>query len=187
MRKEIKIAGFGGQGVITLSKLIAEGVMKYEGKEVCQTEAYGAAARGGACWAECIVSDDPIDYPRAEEPDFMVFLSSEAASAYKKGIKKGGTFIVDPSTVKKFKARKNRVFMIPATKIATEELKMGVVANVIMLGALAAITGVLSKDAARKTVQSSVPSRFLDINLKALEIGFKEGEKALEAEKEKAA
>ncbi|MHC1592339.1 MAG: 2-oxoacid:acceptor oxidoreductase family protein [Candidatus Helarchaeales archaeon] len=186
MRKEIKIAGFGGQGVITLSKLIAEGAMLYEGKEVCQTEAYGAAARGGACWAECIVSDDPIDYPRAEEPDFMVFFSKETANAYKKGIKKNGVFIVDPSTVAKFKARKNKVYQIPATKIATEKFGMAVVANVIMFGAITVITGMLSKDAARKTVKSSVPERFLDLNLKALEIGFEEGEKALAAEKEQA-
>ena len=178
MRKEVKIAGFGGQGVITLSKLIAEGAMLYEGKEVCQTEAYGAAARGGSCWAECIVSDNLIDYPRAETPDYMIFFSKEAANAYKKEITKDGTFIVDPTTVKKFRARKNKVVEIPATTAAID-LGMSVVANVIMLGAVAVVTGMLSKEAARKTVQSSVPQKFLDINIKALEIRFDLAEKAL--------
>lgn len=186
MRKEIRIAGFGGQGVITLSKLIAEGAMKYEGKEVCQTEAYGAAARGGGCWAECIVSDIPIDYPRSEHPDYMVFFSKEAASAYKKDIKTEGTFIIDPDSVRKFRARKNRIIEIRASKAASEDLKMPVVANVIMLGAVAVITGMLSEEAAQKTVKSSVPEKFLDTNLKALDIGFSLAKEALEKEKEQA-
>lgn len=184
MRREIRIAGFGGQGVIKLSTLIAEGVMRYEGKEICQTEAYGAAARGGACWAECIVSDKPIDYPRSENPDYMVFLSSEAADSYKKEIKKTGTYIIDPTTVKKFKGKKIRTIEIPASNIASKDLKMKVVANVIMLGAVSVITGMLSKDSARKTVQSSIPGKFLDVNLKALEIGFKLADEALEKEKQ---
>ncbi|NHI94384.1 MAG: 2-oxoacid:ferredoxin oxidoreductase subunit gamma [Candidatus Lokiarchaeota archaeon] len=177
-RTELKLAGYGGQGVITLSKLIAEGVMLYENKEVAQTEAYGAAARGGSCWAEVVISDDEIDYPRAVEPDIMVLLSKEAANAFKKDVKKDGVFIVDPTTVSRFKARNNVVYQIPATDIAINELKMPVVGNVIFLGAIALLTGIMSKDAARKTVEKSVPQKALDINLKALEKGFELAEKA---------
>ncbi|MHA1785886.1 MAG: 2-oxoacid:acceptor oxidoreductase family protein [Candidatus Helarchaeota archaeon] len=186
-RIELKIAGYGGQGVITLSKLIAEGTMLFENKEVAQTEAYGAAARGGSCWAEVVISDNEIDYPRAVDPDYMILLSKEAANAFKKGIKKNGVFIVDPTTVKKFRARKNTVYEIPATDIAVHELKMPVVGNVILLGAISVLTGLMSKEAAKKTVEKSVPKKALDVNLVALQKGFELAEKALKDAEKKAA
>ncbi|MHA1325432.1 MAG: 2-oxoacid:acceptor oxidoreductase family protein, partial [Candidatus Helarchaeota archaeon] len=122
-RTEIKIAGYGGQGVITLSKMIAAAaILHQEGITATQTEAYGAQARGGACWAEVVLSDeDMIDYPRAIVPvDVLIVLSEEAAKNYKSDVKKGGVAIFDPFTVREKKFRvKAKKFAVPANQIAT--------------------------------------------------------------------
>ncbi|MHA1377539.1 MAG: 2-oxoacid:acceptor oxidoreductase family protein [Candidatus Helarchaeota archaeon] len=173
-RTELTFAGYGGQGIITMSKLLAKGALLYEGKEVAQTEAYGAAARGGSCWAEVIISDKKIDYPRAIRPDYLVVLTKAAADVFKKKVKvDGGVIFRDPLTVAKFRAKKTqKLYDIPAQQIAREEFNMPVVANVVMFGAITAITKLISRDAARKTVDSSVPPKAKEINLKALERGF---------------
>ncbi len=180
-RKEIKIAGYGGQGVITLSKMIAAAaILHQEGMTATQTEAYGAQARGGGCWAEVVLSDeDMIDYPRAIVPvDVLMVFSEEAALQYKKDIKKEGIAIFDPLTVrpKKFKV-KAKTYAVPANQIATEELNMPVTQNSIMFGAFVGITGLISEDSGRACVKSFVPPKFVDINLEAYERGLKIGKK----------
>ena len=172
-RTEFTFSGYGGQGIITMASLLAKGALLYEGKEVAQTEAYGAAARGGSCWAEVIISDKNIDYPRAMSSDFLIILTEAAASAFKKKVKKTGIIFRDPLTVARFKAKKTqKLYDIPAQQTAREEFKMPVVANVIMFGAIVAITKLISRDSAKKTVETSVPKKALETNLKALEKGF---------------
>jgi 2-oxoglutarate ferredoxin oxidoreductase subunit gamma len=173
-RTELTFVGYGGQGIITMAQLLAKGALIYEGNEVAQTEAYGAAARGGSCWAEVIISDEKINYPRAILSDYLIVLTQSAANEFKKNVKpEGGIIFTDPTTVRKFRAKKTQtVYEIPAIRIAREEFNMPVVANVIMFGAIVAITKILSRDAARKTVESSVPPKAKEINLKAIEKGF---------------
>ncbi len=180
-RYEIKIAGYGGQGVITLSKMIAAAaILHQDGTTATQTEAYGAQARGGACWAEVVLSDeDMIDYPRAIVPvDVLMVFSEEAARNYKNDVKKEGIAIFDPLTVreKKFKVKANR-YAVPANQIATEELKMPVTQNAIMFGAFVGLTGLITEDSGAKCVKSFVPSKFIDINIQAYERGLEIGKK----------
>ncbi len=180
-RKEIKIAGYGGQGVITLSKMIASAAILYQkGTTATQSEAYGAQARGGACWAEVIISDEGmIDYPRALIPvDVLMVLSEEAAKSYKSDVKPDGIAIFDPLTVKekKFKVKARR-FAVPANQIATEELKMPVTQNAIMFGAFVGITDLITEEAGRECVKSFVPSKFIDVNIQAYERGLEIGKK----------
>ncbi|NVM54897.1 MAG: 2-oxoacid:acceptor oxidoreductase family protein [Candidatus Helarchaeota archaeon] len=182
-RTEMKFVGYGGQGIITMSKLIAKGALLYDGKEVAQTEAYGAAARGGVCWAEVIISDKKIDYPRAMSIQYLIVLTKMGADAYKGKVTKDGIIFRDPLTVPKYRAKKTqKLYDIPATQIAREEFKFPVVANVIMFGAIVAITKLISRESAKKTVESSVPKKALEINYKALERGFQIADELLAQE-----
>ncbi|MHA1783992.1 MAG: 2-oxoacid:acceptor oxidoreductase family protein [Candidatus Helarchaeota archaeon] len=175
-RKEIRIAGFGGQGVITLSKFLINAAITIDKNQATQAEAYGPASRGGSCWAEVVIEDDPnetIDYPRTIKPEYYVVLSDAAAAAYRSLCnKKGVVSIIDPLTVKKFKIRKGIKYEVEAQRIATEEFKLPVIANVILFGALVGLTKLVTEEAGRKTVEQSVPKKVLDLNLKAYERGL---------------
>lgn len=172
-RIELKIAGYGGQGVITLSKFIATAALLYEDKEVVQTEAYGAQARGGACWAEVVISEDEeIDYPRAIEPDYLVVLSQAAAGMYRNALKNDGVAFLDPLTVTNFKPKSTQtVYEIPAQKIAKDEFNMPVVANVIYFAVISTLTNLITLDSAKKIIETMTPKKHRDVNLKAFERG----------------
>ena len=153
-RYEIRIAGFGGQGVITLSKMIITAASIYENLAATQTEAYSASARGGRCWAEVVVELDKnieiIDYPQALRPyDFVIVLSGEsAASVNPSFIKEGegtGYLIWDPSTIQKFKAAKRiqKSLSIPVQKIAVEKFGNIVFGNSILFGAFTFLSGII--------------------------------------------
>ncbi|MHA1377612.1 MAG: 2-oxoacid:acceptor oxidoreductase family protein [Candidatus Helarchaeota archaeon] len=177
-RTEIKISGYGGQGVITLAKLITAAVIMHSDLEATQTESYGAAARGGACWAEVVIDDDEIDYPRVfpGNIDIGIFFTDEAVGSYLKSIKKkGGTIIYDPLTIKKVRAKKSQtIYAIPALETAKKEFTP-VVANVIMFGALLGLTDILSKKIGEDAVKGFVPKKAVDLNLKAFERGYQIG------------
>ncbi len=188
-RYEIRIVGFGGQGVITLSKMIITASSLYDGLAATQTEAYSAAARGGKCWAEIVVDLDEtqklIDYPKALEPyDFLIILSDEGASDVKKSdLKKGkntGYLIWDTSTIKKFRtAKRVKSFGFPVQKTSLEKFGNTVFGNSILFGAFTAISKIFSEDSAIKTIKRFVPSGTLETNLKAFELGKEEAEKFL--------
>ena len=187
-RTELTFSGYGGQGIITMAQLLAKGAMLYENMEVAQTEAYGAAARGGSCWAEVILSDKKVNYPRAIKSDYLIALTQSSANEFKGKIKKkGGVIFVDPTTVRRIKPKKTqKLFKVPAQKIAREEFNMPVVANVVMFGAIVGITKLISREAAKKTVESSVPKKAIEINMKALDRGFEIADELLKAESESA-
>ncbi|TXT60908.1 MAG: 2-oxoacid:ferredoxin oxidoreductase, gamma subunit [Promethearchaeota archaeon] len=188
-RYEVRIAGFGGQGVITLSKMIITASSLHEGLAATQTEAYSAAARGGKCWAEVVVDRDKdqdlIDYPKALEPyDFLIILSDEAASEVgRNALKKEdntGYLIWDPSTIKKFrKAKRYKSLEIPVQKISLEKFGKTVFGNAILFGAFTAVSKVFSEESAIETLKSFVPKDTLETNLEAFELGKKEGEEFL--------
>ena len=187
-RTELKFAGYGGQGVITLALLTAKAAL-IEGREVSQSQAYTAVARGGSVWAETVISDKEIDYPRAMDPDYLILLSVDASKNHKKDLKKKtGAYITDPTSLKKFKSKKKTHYEIPAAKIAIEKFDMSVVSNVILFGAIVEISGIVSKESARKTIEDTVPPKTLEINLKALDEGFRYAEQLkLELSKEQVA
>ncbi len=185
VRYEIRIAGFGGQGVITLSKMIITAVSLYENLAATQTEAYSASARGGRCWAEVIVELDrnieTIDYPQALRPyDFLIILSGEsAASVNPDFIKKDentGYLLWDPSTIQKFRAVRQikKALSIPVQKIAVEKFGNIVFGNSILFGAFTILSGIISEESAIETLKKFVPSSTLEKNLEAFELGKKE-------------
>ncbi|MFX1310888.1 MAG: 2-oxoacid:acceptor oxidoreductase family protein [Promethearchaeota archaeon] len=184
-RYEIRIAGYGGQGVITLSKMIITASSLYENLAATQTEAYSAAARGGKCWAEVVVELDKnidlIDYPKALEPyDFLIILSEEAASDVKPDfVKENGTgfLIWDTSTISRFRAAKRikKVLGIPIQKLAVERFGNIVFGNTILFGIFTIVSGIFSEESAIETIKNFVPSSTIEKNLEAFELGKQEG------------
>ncbi len=183
-RYEIRVIGFGGQGVISLSKMITKASINHEGLLAVQTEAYSASARGGKCWADCVVELDReekmIDYPRALSPyDFVFVLSDEASKEIqKKDLKKEGWLVWDSSTIEKFRlSAKVPSLAIPAQEIAIKEYGDPVYGSTVLFGAFTSLSGIFSKEAAIRTVEESVPKRTLENNIKAFEFGFSLGER----------
>jgi len=172
-RIEVRLAGFGGQGIILAGIILGRAIAVYGGKNATQVQSYGPEARGGTCRSEVVASDEQIDYPSVIEADALVAMSQEAADNFARNIKKGGLLIVDPTLVKLQELPNIRVYKIPATEIAMREFRRGVVANMIMLGALTALTNITTEDAVRRSLKESVPKGTEEINLKAFEIGLK--------------
>ena len=172
MRHETMIAGFGGQGVVTAGYILGRAACLFDKKNVTQTQSYGPEARGGACTSEVVISEDLIDYPKVIKPDVLVAMSQEAYSECCQYVKEGGIIILDKDLVSVDNKRKEvRYYEIPSTAVA-EHLGSKIVANIVMLGTLVALTGVVSKEAIRKSVEERFPKQ-AELNLRALEEGMK--------------
>lgn len=172
MRTEIKISGYGGQGVITLGRMLTCCAVRSQKLAAVQTSAYGIAARGGSCWTEIVISDEDIDYPRVIKPDYLIIFSQDAALKYGKMVKDDGTILYDSSIVKELPAKKGTtLYRIPATRICREKLKSPLYANILMLGFFVALTNIMSKKDARELIKTTLPKRTIESNLKAFEYG----------------
>lgn len=179
MRVEIRFAGFGGQGIIKSGIIVAASACIYSGKNAVQTQSYGPESRGGACRSEVVISEEEIDFPKVVEPDILVVMSQHAYNEYAENVKPGGTIIMDPDMISQEKDFKNvKVFRIPATKIA-EELGRKIFANVVMLGALVAITNVLDENAVKESIKANIPKGTEELNLTAFEKGYVYGKNLL--------
>ena len=178
MRTEVRIGGFGGQGVILAGILLGKAASIFDGNEAVQTQSYGPEARGGASKCEVVVSDCKIDYPKVQSPDILVAMSNEALIKYIVDLKDEGTLIVDPGTtdiedVRQFIDQHNiKVYNAPATKTANDEIGLKIVANIVMVGAITKITGIISKDAAIESIKDSVPAGTEEKNINAFELGY---------------
>ncbi|MGD0417953.1 MAG: 2-oxoacid:acceptor oxidoreductase family protein [Terriglobales bacterium] len=176
---EIRIAGFGGQGVILSAIVLGKAASIYQGAFATMTQNFGPEARGGACSAQLVVSDSPILYPYVTVPDILVVMSQEAYVRFASELKDGGIMIVEQDLVRVAGLKQGvKVYSIPATRIA-EELGKRMVLNSVMVGFFTAITQLLEPDAVRKAVADSVPPSFRELNLKAFERGLEYGINAL--------
>ncbi len=176
---EIRVAGFGGQGVILSAIVLGKAASIYENGFATMTQNFGPEARGGACSAQLILSDEPVLYPYVTHPDIMVVMSQEAYNRFAQDLKPGGLLIVEEDLVRVSDLKGDlRVYSIPATRIA-EELGKRMVLNSVMVGFFTAVTKLLTADAVRKAVADSVPPTFRELNLKAFEKGFEYGNRAL--------
>ncbi len=177
MRKEIRIAGFGGQGIILAGIVIGKAAAIHDNMYAVQTQSYGPEARGGASRTELVISDEEIDYPKVQRPDILIAMSHEALMAYKDDMKDGATLIIDPDMVVEeeilpFVREHNiRLYRAPATRVASEKFGLRIVANIVMVGAITKITQIISEEAARKSVGESVPPKMKDKNLAAFDAG----------------
>ncbi|MDM7998604.1 MAG: 2-oxoacid:acceptor oxidoreductase family protein [Dehalococcoidia bacterium] len=173
-RRELRVAGFGGQGVILFGEIVGKGASIFDKGYATLTQSYGPEARGGSCTAEVVVSREPIDYPRVVSPEVVVILAQEAYTNYGRNPAKGTVVIVDPDLVKPDPTVQPVPFSVPATRMA-RDMSRPVVANIIMLGFLAAVSDLVSHDALREAVRSSVPEGTEDLNLSAFDKGYAYG------------
>jgi 2-oxoglutarate ferredoxin oxidoreductase subunit gamma len=172
---EIRVAGFGGQGVILAAIVIGKAASIYEGGFSTMTQNFGPEARGGACSAQVITSDQPVLYPYVTNPDILVVMSQEAYSKFAPEVKQNGMLIIERDLVGISNLPAGTtVYSCPATRIA-EELGKKMVLNVVMVGFFAAVAKVLKPESLRQAVLDSVPPSFKELNKKAFNAGFKYG------------
>lgn len=173
MRHEIRFSGFGGQGIILLAVILGRAAAIYENIFAVQTQVYGPEARGGASMSAVIIDDEPILYPKVADPDIFVIMSQQGFEKYGADVPGDAIMLVDSGLVH---SRPTCTFYeIPATSEAKNELGRVIVANIVMLGALVSVTGVVSRESIEKAVLASVPKGTEELNLKALRIGFELG------------
>ncbi|MGA3095226.1 MAG: 2-oxoacid:acceptor oxidoreductase family protein [Bryobacteraceae bacterium] len=175
MLREIRIAGFGGQGVILAAAVIGKAAAIFEGGYATMTQAFGPEARGGSSSAQVILSADPILYPYVAQPDVLVVMSQEAYTRFAPQLKPGGALVIEQDLVRVDKAVPGgRIYAVPATRLA-EQLGRKVVLNIVMVGFFGAVTAMLDPDALRRAVADSVPPAMQALNLKAFDKGFEYG------------
>ncbi len=178
MRTEIRLAAFGGQGIILSGVIMGEGAIN-DGKNAVQTQSYGPESRGGAAKSEIIIADENIDYPMVVEADCLVALSQPGYDKYASEVKPGATVIIDSDLVETEKhPTAGSFYQLPFTKLA-DELGNRIVANIVMLGSVCAITGIVDKESLLEAVKANVPAKFLDLNVRAFTRGYEIGEQAL--------
>ncbi|GAB6063652.1 2-oxoacid:acceptor oxidoreductase family protein [Deferrisoma palaeochoriense] len=182
MRTEVRLAGSGGQGLITGGIILAEAAGLHEGKNVVQTQSYGPEARGGASKAEVIISDGPIHYPKAQRLDILLAMTQEACDKYFHDLKHDGVLIVDADLVPT--PPSSSALVVPIVRTVRQELGRELFANIAALGVLAGATGVVGLPALEAAVLARVPPGTEEPNRKALELGFALGREALEKPRE---
>ena len=170
MRKQLRLSGSGGQGVITAAIILAAAAVD-EGKEAVQSQSYGPEARGGASKSEVIIDDAPIYHPHVIVPDLVLAMTQKAADKYYKDLNPDGLLVLDEKLVPNVPDFPH-VVRIPITKIAVEKVGKPLFANIVALGALVRLTGIVSFDAIKKAVANRVPPHTVDANMKALELGW---------------
>jgi 2-oxoglutarate ferredoxin oxidoreductase subunit gamma len=172
---EIRLAGFGGQGVILSAIVIGKAASINQGGYATMTQSFGPEARGGACAAQVILDQEPILYPYVTQPDILVIMSQEAYTKFASDIKDGGILIVEQDLVRVDNVKPGvRLFSVPATRLA-EELGKRMVLNIVMVGFFAAVTNLIEPKALREAVLNSVPPSFRELNAKAFDKGFEYG------------
>lgn len=176
---EMRLAGLGGQGLILAGIIVAEAAGIYEGKEVVQTQAYGAETRGGFSRSDIVVSDEEILYPKASELDFLLAMSQSAYEEHVGSLKKNGVLLLDSTYVSEVSGE--RTYAIPFSKIAREKFGRENVANIMALGAITQVFSAISQESMEKAVLNRVPPRFIDLNKNAFKEGVKLGRKIAQA------
>jgi 2-oxoglutarate ferredoxin oxidoreductase subunit gamma len=176
---EIRIAGFGGQGVILSAIVIGKAGCIYENGYSTMTQSFGPEARGGACSAQVILANEPVLYPYVTRPDVLVVMSQEAYSLFAPQLKENGLLVIEQDLVRVDALPPGvRVYSVPATRLA-EDLGKRMVLNIVMVGFFGAVSGLLKPESLRQAIADSVPKAFLDLNLKAFDKGYEYGLKAL--------
>lgn len=173
-RLEVRLSGFGGQGIIRSGEIIGKAAAIYDRRHATFTQSYGPESRGGACAAQVAIADDPVElsYPHVIDPSILVILSQGGYNKYVPGFRRDGLLIVDEDLVElDEQAEGLRILKIPATRLA-EGLGRRIVANVVMLGFVAVVTDIAKPESIKQAVLDSVPKGTEELNQRAFETGF---------------
>ncbi|MCI5208257.1 MAG: 2-oxoacid:ferredoxin oxidoreductase subunit gamma [Candidatus Electrothrix sp. ATG2] len=174
-RYEIRFSGSGGQGIITLAVIFAEAVGVYSGKYVCQTQSYGPQARGGTSKAEVVISNKPIDYPKALGLDLLLAMNQAACDAYFFDLNSDGILVIDKGLVEQ--SPTSRVVALPFTQIAREETGREMTANMVALGAMGCLSGQVDPMLLEKALLARIPAGSEEMNVSAFQRGVEEAKK----------
>jgi 2-oxoglutarate ferredoxin oxidoreductase subunit gamma len=180
---EIRITGLGGQGVILSGYVIGKAASIYNDQHATLTQSFGPEARGSACSAQVIVSDNRVLYPYVIAPQILIAMSNDGYVKYKDSIARDAIVLYEKDLVKiDAHGAKVKTYGVPATRFA-EELGRKIVLNIVMLGFFTAVTGLMPKEAMRKAVESSVPAGTEKLNLSAFDKGYEYGEELIKKTK----
>lgn len=171
VRYEVRLSGSGGQGLVLGGVILAEAVALFEGLNAVQTQSYGPEARGGASKSEVIISEGDIDYPKATRIDLLLCLTQEACDKYSHDLKPGGILIADSRMVKDMPDGDYNLYHLPIIDTAKEKVGKVFVANIVALGAMAALIDAVSFESVEKAVLSRVPKGTEELNRRALKLG----------------
>lgn len=174
-RHEVRLAGFGGQGIILSGYILGKAAALYDGKDAVFRQSYGPEARGGACAAEVVIDDGTVDYPVLTRPDVVVLMSQEAAVRYSADMADDALVLIDDDLVSAGAGK--TVLGAPLTRIA-EDLGRRLVANIVMLGFFTGATALISREAMEEAIRTTVPPKTIDLNLRAFGEGFERGRRA---------
>ena len=174
-RCRMVFSGSGGQGVITAAVILAEAAVIVEGLIATQSQSYGAAARGGSTRSDIIISDAVIHYPKVIQPNVLVCLTQESYGQYSGIIRPGGLLLLDNRFVQAEKRVDARQVELPMFKTVMDEIGKPIVFNICMLGALIKITGLVKPESIMTILEKRIPSGFIEMNRKALELGMELG------------
>ena len=174
--KQILICGLGGQGVVLAGNILGQAAIN-DKKWVSGSNAYGSQARGGITRSEVVISEEPIMFPHIIKADILVALSQSAYDKYVSEINvEEGSVVYDKSAVKPDRTTRIQQFAIAAVDESIRQLKNEQVANIVILGGLVTVTGIVQFQSLVQAVQQKVPEKFLEINVKAIELGRQLGE-----------
>jgi 2-oxoglutarate ferredoxin oxidoreductase subunit gamma len=171
-RTEILIGGVGGQGVILAGILLGTAATLYDGKKAIQTQAYSSEQRGGMAKAEVILSDEAITDPQVRRPDILIALAEDAIRRHLAKVRPQGLVVVDSDLIRKIPPGDFEVLSLPATTLAEREGNT-MVANLILLGGLIGKKGLLSVSAMEKAIETNVPAKAKELNLRAFRLGLR--------------
>ncbi|MFH1748383.1 MAG: 2-oxoacid:acceptor oxidoreductase family protein [Planctomycetota bacterium] len=169
-RTEIRITGFGGQGVVLSGYIIGRACAINADKHATMIQSFGPEARGSACSATLTVADTEVLYPYIRQPDIFVVMSAEGYEKYRDELKEHGILVYEKDLVRPTIKEGQPSFGVPSTRIA-ETLGRSIVQNIVMLGFFTAVTGLVTREEMRAAVQGSVPPGTEDLNLKAFDAG----------------
>ena len=176
-RSRLVFSGSGGQGIITAAIILAEAAVIYENKNAIQSQSYGAAARGGSTRSDVIIDDTEIFFPKVTQPNILISLTQESYNKFASIIRPGGLLLVDSKYIV-VETKVDAVHVdLPMYDTVMKKIGKPIVFNICVLGALIGVSKLIRPESILKVLETTIPEDFMDMNKKALDLGFEMGDK----------
>jgi 2-oxoglutarate ferredoxin oxidoreductase subunit gamma len=166
-RLDLRLAGAGGQGIVTAGRVLAEAVLR-SGGAASHSQAYGPASRGGASRSDVVVSDAEVGFPLVQDLDALVVLTGEAYRKYRGDLAEGGILVADSDAAEDDAAG---VVVVPIVETAQRLVGSDVASGIVSLGVVSMLLDVVDHDTLEETIAARVPERLRDANLEAFAAG----------------
>lgn len=176
---EVRLSGSGGQGMGLAGRVFSEASIRSD-FDVCQTQSYGPEARGGASRTDIIISKKKILFPNCRNLDILLAMNQESADKFAREVREDGFTLVDTTFVNQIP--EGKVYEYDLTSISIGEFGTPLAANIIAVGMLASLGRLFNLETWIASLMATVPNRFIEMNLKAFELGHKVGREILHVE-----